>query len=124
MAKQTDNFINYTPIVQDRPEINNQNNNIKQYKYNNEKQSNSVGNNFNITRQNKNIYRNNNSNNNSLINNKPLNNFNPSLIRRRGTPQGDLSSFLKRDSSLSFTDEALSTFSKNFDSKSPLISST
>jgi hypothetical protein len=83
------NFINYTPIVQDKLGINNQN-----YKYNSEKQSNSVGNNFNITRQNKNIHRN---NNNSLTNNKPLNNFNPNLIMRRGTPQGDLSSFIKRN---------------------------
>ena len=104
------NFINYTPLIQERTgnippnnknKFEEQNNKYSNYnqqnKYNNERISNSnLGgpNNFNITRQSKNIYRN---NNNAIMNNKPLNNFNPSLIRRKGTPQTSVSSFLKKN---------------------------
>jgi hypothetical protein len=105
------NFLNYIPLIQEKvsnslydneikyEEQNNKYSNFNQSnKYNNEIKlnSNSSANNFKISRQNKNNYRNNNDNN-SIMNKKPLNNFNPNLIRRKGTPQADVSSFLKKN---------------------------
>ena len=70
------NFINYTPLIEDR-QINHLINN------------NNINPNEKISRPNKNLY-----------NNRPLNNFNPNLIKRRGTPQlGGHTSLLNRNQS-------------------------
>ena len=80
------NFINYTPLIEDRHI-----NNLINPKLN-ENQQHRMSNNNNIInekipRQNKNMY-----------NNRPLNNFNPSLIKRKGTPQfGGHTSLLDRN---------------------------
>ena len=71
------NFINYTPLIEDR-----QINHIMNDNFN-------INSNEKIGRQNKNIY-----------NNRPLNNFDPNLIKRRGTPQlGGHTSLLNRNQS-------------------------
>ena len=95
------NFINYSPLINNN-QLNNRFEQNKQHisninpisRFNNGKQkTNSGGNNFNnLGRQN--LYNNNSS---SSINNKPLNNFNPSLIKRRGTPQSGGTSLLNRN---------------------------
>ena len=67
------NFINYTPLIEDRHI-----NNLINHKLS-ENQQGRMNNNIpneKIQRQNKNMY-----------NNRPLNNFNPNLIKRKGTPQ-------------------------------------
>ena len=79
------NFINYTPLIEDRHI-----NNLINHKLNENQQHRMNNNNIineKISRQNKNMY-----------NNRPLNNFNPSLIKRKGTPQlGGHTSLLDRN---------------------------
>ena len=91
--KQMNNIINYTPILKER-NIREQQNQMPNYNpqrgFINGKPGNNSSNNFN-----KNI-RGNKIQNNNYGTNKPLNNYNPNLIRPKGMQQSD-SSFLNRN---------------------------
>ena len=92
--KQMNNIINYKPLLQDR-NIREQQNQISNYNpirgLMNGKPVNNSGNNFN-----KNIRSSKMQNNNFGSNNKPLNNYNPNLIKHRGMQHTD-SSLLNRN---------------------------
>ena len=105
------NFINYSPLINNRKlndnRLEQQQNkqlisNINQInRFNNGKQKNNniPGNNFNnLGRQN--LYSSNNHSSSLLNINRPLNNFNPNLIKRRGTPQSGGTSLLNRNPSI------------------------
>ena len=88
--KQMNNIINYTPLIKDR-NIREQQNQISNYNpirgFMNGKQSNNTGNNFN-----KNIRNNKMKNSNNFGgNNKPLNNYDPKLIKPKGITHTDSS---------------------------------
>ena len=88
--KQMNNIINYTPLIKER-NIRDQQNQIANYNpirgLMNGKQVNNTGNNFN-----KNIRSNKMQNSNNFgMNNKPLNNYNPKLIKPKGIQHTDSS---------------------------------
>ena len=87
--KQMNNIINYTPLIKER-NIREQQNQMSNYNpirgFINGKPGNNSGNNFN-----KNIRGNKMQGNNYGANNKPLNNFNPDLIRPKGIQHPDSS---------------------------------
>ena len=93
--KQMNNIINYTPLIKER-NIKEQQNQLNNYNpirgLMNGKAVNNSGNNFNKNIRNSKLQ----NNNNFGINTKPLNNYNPNLIKHKGITHTD-SSLLNRN---------------------------
>ena len=93
--KQMNNIINYTPLIKER-NIKEQQNQLNNYNpirgLMNGKTVNNSGNNFNKNIRNSKLQ----NNNNFGINSKPLNNYNPNLIKHKGITHTD-SSLLNRN---------------------------